>query len=250
MSTPTPDSTPPQPSPLPSPSPDLPADPIDPGTESQALSDWKDSLREEFESWLDTISDLPESPEPLVEEPDLYSFYRELAAANTEARKGNRKTAEAFSQWGETLSKFDAELKLLREQIAQQPPPPTNELPRPWCLVFIEMVDRLERLSQAFQSTPPKRWYLRDDAWRTAWDSQRQAVGILLSHARDSLRRAGLERIQTQGQIFDPTFMTAVARESNTELPNHTVMEELSAGYRLQGDVLRAAEVRVSTRLK
>lgn len=232
------------------PSPDLSVDPVMPGGESQSLSDWKDSLRDEFESWLDSITELPESPEPLVEEPDLYSFYRELAAANTEAKKGNRKTAEAFSQWGETLAKFDADLKLLREQIAQQPPPPTNELPRPWCLVFIETVDRLERLSQAFQSPPPKRWYLRDDAWRTAWDSQRQAVGILLSHARDSLRRAGLERIQAQGQTFDPTSMTAVARESNAELPNHTVIEELSTGYRLHGEVVRATEVRVSTRHK
>lgn len=216
---------------------------------SPELIDWKSSLRREFEEWLDSIHQVPEPLEQGIDdEPDLYSFYRELAASNVEARKGNRRTAEAFSQWGETLSKFDAELRLVREQQARQPVGQDDSLMRPWCLAQIEVVDRLQRLAIAFRTAPAKRWWINDATWRVAWETQRQALSILLSHTEDLLLRAGITKIPTADQIFDPTTMTAVDTEISAGRPHQSVVEELAAGYRLNGELLRIAEVRISLR--
>ena len=63
----------------------------------------------------------------------------------------------------------------------------------------------------------------------------------------DELRREGLEAVQTLGQPFDPEIHEAVATEEHTELPHHTIMEELQRGYTLHQRLLRPALVKVST---
>src|SRR5205085_8425228 len=81
--------------------------------EPDALSDWKEALRRDFERWLATMEEIPaEENEPPgeVEDPDLYSFYEQLAVTTSESRKGNRRTAEALSQWGEILGRFDGDI--------------------------------------------------------------------------------------------------------------------------------------------
>lgn len=55
--------------------------------------------------------------QPRIE--SLYSFYEQLAAANTETRKSNRRVAEAISQWGQTVGRFDGSLAPVRETITQ-----------------------------------------------------------------------------------------------------------------------------------
>lgn len=59
----------------------------------------------------------------------------------------------------------------------------------------------------------------------------------------DVLTKEGLERIEAQGQPFDPTLHEAVAHEPGEGDP--TVGEELRAGYRWRGRVVRPAMVKV-----
>jgi molecular chaperone GrpE (heat shock protein) len=54
--------------------------------------------------------------------------------------------------------------------------------------------------------------------------------------------------METVGQPFDPTKMKAVAVEESDALPHNTVVEELAAGYYHKGDVLKFAEVKITTR--
>jgi len=216
------------------------------------LADWKDALRHDFETWLDSLEQIPEldadtSDAGLQETPDLYSFYEQLTIANTEARKSNRRTAEAFSQWGETLSKFDADLRLLREQLARQPVAKEDALPRPWALALVEIVDRLHRLAAAFASPLPKTWWGSYAHWRKAWEAQRQGFDILLSHVETLLKQAGITRIVTLHEPFDPATMAAVATAPSAQWPAQTVLEEITPGYRLIGDLLRVAQVKVAT---
>ena len=58
------------------------------------------------------------------------------------------------------------------------------------------------------------------------------------------LERAGVERIPTDGQPFDPEVHEAVLHEPGTGEP--TVVETMRAGYRLKGRVLRPAMVKVA----
>ena len=57
-----------------------------------------------------------------------------------------------------------------------------------------------------------------------------------------------MTRIPTVGGIFDPTTMVATATESDPSRPHQSVIEELTTGYRLQNELLRVAEVKVSIR--
>jgi len=243
--------------PQPSAATDEPDDLAVPGeTLTTGLADWKDALRQDFEAWLASLDEIPEADEASDEladdQPDLYSFYEQLAAANAESRKANRRTAEAFSQWSETLARFESSLAPLRETTAQlaAAQPKEEGMSRAHCLMLVELLDRMHRQARAFQSPPPakKTWWggRSDTAWRRAWESQRQALDILVSHVEGLLKNQGVTRIDTAGQPFDPAVMMAVAAEPDATRPPQTVLEELAAGYRLHGEVLRVAQVKVT----
>lgn len=215
------------------------------------LDEWKCELRADFERWLDALDDIPDADDADgddLEAPDLYSFYEQLAAATTEARKSNRRTAEAFSQWSETLSGFDRELRLLREQSARQPIAADGSLSRSWCLAFIEITDRLHRLAAAFVLSPRRTLFGGDGRWAARWETQRQGYDILLSHVDALVAKAGVTRIQALHQPFDPATMSSVLAEPDARWPHQTVIEEIAPGYLLRGELLRVAQVKVSTR--
>lgn len=224
-----------------------------PGEADRALLDWKQALREDFEQWLASLDEIPE-PEEEVEDdpertPDLYAFYEQFAAANAETRKAHRRTAEAMSLWGDTLTRFEASLTPLQDKVAQltATQSPEGRLSRPHCLVLVEWLDRLRRVAQAFESPPPKRrWWESDGRWAERWAAQQQALGIVVSHLEEFLRREAVSRIEVLGQSFDPAIMTAVAAEIDPTRPAQTVLEELAPGYRRQGELLRPAQVKVS----
>lgn len=217
------------------------------------LADWKAALRAEFEAWLADLDQIPamegeEGEEDLLDSPDLYSFYEQWAAANTEARRGNRRMAEAFNQWGETLARFESDLRGQREQLQRltAAAPAPDALSRRHCLALVELLDRLLRVEKAFAATPASSWWGGSSPWRRAWESQRQAFAILLDHFQTLLKKEGVTRIETAGQTFDPTLMAAVASEPDASRPHQTVLEELAPGYRHGADVLRPAQVKVS----
>jgi hypothetical protein len=233
-------------------------EPVEPPAAADAeLAGWKAALRWDFERWLAAVDQIPEhgleeaGPEP----PDLYSFYAQLAAANAESRKANRRTAEAISQWGDTLCRFDTSLAPLRDSISQLTIAQAKEgqMSRTHCLALVELLDRLQRIAKAFLSAPrrPRRtWWggRAGEAWSKAWDSQRQAFAIVLSHLEELLSKEGVVRVDTLGQRFDPLLMTAVAAEPDPSRPPQTVIEELAAGYRRHDELLRPAQVKVTTK--
>ncbi|MBM3832040.1 MAG: nucleotide exchange factor GrpE [Verrucomicrobia bacterium] len=138
---------------------------------------------------------------------------------------------------------FRREEQWLRDylQAASQTPFVRDEARR-----LVELLDRMRRLNDAFHSAPRKRWWQNDGSWRQAWETQRQGSEILITHAEALLKEAGVTRFQTLQQPFDPTVMTAVATERAVDIPPQTVIEELAPGYRLRGELLRVAQVKVS----
>lgn len=212
------------------------------------MNEWKDELRRDLEVWLDSIDQMPDPAPEEPGEPDLYSFFEQLAVLGTEGRKGNRRAAEAFSQWSETLARFDSDLRLLRDQIGRLPQAESGDaLPRRHCMALVELLDRLHRLAHAFESRPARaRWWANDAAWRNAWDTQRDAFAILVGHFETLLSREGLTRIECLGRPFDPAVMAAVAVEPDDGRPDGTVLEEIAPGYFRRGELLRPAQVKVS----
>jgi molecular chaperone GrpE (heat shock protein) len=219
--------------------------------EPAGLAEWKDALRNEFEQWLATVKEIPHAEPDGMEEseaPDLYSFYEQLAVLNAESRKANRRTAEAFSQWGETLVRFEADLSQLREHLIRLASVATKEdsVPRAFCLALVEILDRMYRLAAAFGSPPKKSWWEDDTQMRRAWETQRQALDILVGHMEALLEKEGVARIEVLGQAFDPAIMVAVATEPDLKRPARTVIEEITTGYRRHGELLRPAQVKIT----
>jgi molecular chaperone GrpE len=72
--------------------------------------------------------------------------------------------------------------------------------------------------------------------------------GILLTYRElnEALGRAGVEVYDPAGEEFDPTWHEALQTRADTGNKPGTVVEVLQRGYRLDGQVLRAARVVVS----
>jgi molecular chaperone GrpE len=60
------------------------------------------------------------------------------------------------------------------------------------------------------------------------------------------LEKNGVERIETVGEAFDPEIHEAVAVATDADCPEDTVVEEVRAGFRKNGKLLRPASVVVA----
>jgi molecular chaperone GrpE len=70
--------------------------------------------------------------------------------------------------------------------------------------------------------------------------TQDEGVRVAIKHFLDGLETEGVKKIETKDQDFDPIFMEAVATLEGEE---GKVLEETRAGYTLNGQVLRPAQV-------
>jgi molecular chaperone GrpE len=73
-----------------------------------------------------------------------------------------------------------------------------------------------------------------------------EGLEMVLRQFKDALAGLGIERISTQGKAFDPAEHEAVQHVQSDEVPPGAIVQELQAGYRWQGKLLRPALVVVS----
>jgi len=74
------------------------------------------------------------------------------------------------------------------------------------------------------------------------------AKGVELIYQRmyETLKKLGLEPIDTQGKRFDPNLHQAVERVPTEDAEDQTVLGEFQRGYQFKGKLLRPAMVRVA----
>lgn len=77
-----------------------------------------------------------------------------------------------------------------------------------------------------------------------AEEKVRKGVDLVYAELLAVLERAGLERIDADGEAFDPNVHEAVLHEDGEGEP--VVAETMRGGYRLKGRVLRPAMVKVA----
>lgn len=186
----------------------------------------------------------------------LESLHEELMAGASEARRGNRRTLDVLKNFGSVLDSLSAMVEDTRKAVRAGGTAASTDdsLPRDWALALVEMADRINRVADGFSRPPatsPGWWpgaRQRHADWTDAWSMQADALGILRSHLDSLLSRAGLQRLRTVGQPFDPAIMTAVESTKDADKPDHTVLAELLPGWRrtATNDLIRPAQVRVS----
>lgn len=69
---------------------------------------------------------------------------------------------------------------------------------------------------------------------------------LVLKQFTDVLAQAGLEPIETSGQIFDPNRHQALMREETEAFADNQIIGELQPGYTFKGRLLRPSLVRVA----
>jgi molecular chaperone GrpE len=80
----------------------------------------------------------------------------------------------------------------------------------------------------------------------SAHEALAQGVALVYHDLRGVLERGGVEAYDPTGDPFDPTWHEAVSTRSQEDVESGVVVETLEKGYRLDGQVLRAARVIVS----
>jgi molecular chaperone GrpE len=73
-----------------------------------------------------------------------------------------------------------------------------------------------------------------------------EGLKMVMRQFQDTLGSLGIERLVTQGKPFDPAEHEAVQHVASDEVPPGAVLQELQAGYRWQGRLMRPALVVVS----
>ena len=97
---------------------------------------------------------------------------------------------------------------------------------------LLEVLDDLDRLAAQDQAMAP--------------EAVHQAVLLIDRKLRKELEAAGLERIDPQGQPFDPAQHDAVSMvPAPAPDRDHVVSATFQAGYRFKGNLIRPAKVQV-----
>ena len=100
-----------------------------------------------------------------------------------------------------------------------------------------ELVPVLDNLERALEAA---------GADAAAESSLAKGVGLVRDELRAILGRAGVETYDPAGERFDPSWHEAISTRAEEGTEAGTVLETLERGYRLDGQVLRAARVVVS----
>jgi molecular chaperone GrpE len=85
-------------------------------------------------------------------------------------------------------------------------------------------------------------------ALKTETTDKEYVKGVEMIYTRfyDTLKRMGLEPIDTQGKKFDPNQHEAVQREHTEDAEDQAILGELQRGYNFKGKLLRPAWVKVA----
>jgi molecular chaperone GrpE len=75
-----------------------------------------------------------------------------------------------------------------------------------------------------------------------------KGVELIYQRLFDTLKKMGLEPIETEGREFDPNVHQAVERVETDEADDQTVLGEFQRGYNFRGKLLRPAMVRVAVK--
>jgi hypothetical protein len=241
------------------------------GEEMEQIPSWRDDVLDHCRRWLDEIQE-----EPLVgddqEQPDLYSFYEELAVLRNEFRKSSRRSHETFVQFGSHLDKFDGVMGSLSQRLESFARDKENSefaVMQETLMHIVEIHERLRRFNSKLKSigsaVSSEPMPVSTGFWSRLFCGENRSVApaspdvsdsvvegftLIMSHFDEFLIRTGVSRTVAVGAPFDPARMMAVgAVTSDAHLPN-TVVEEIAGGYAYRGRVLKLAKVTVSRPLE
>jgi len=144
----------------------------------------------------------------------------ELAQARREA-----------DEYRDHLQRLQAEFDNYRKRVLKEQTRAVEMAARPAMLRLLEVMDDFDLALVAADQT-------------SDFEKFRKGVELVYAKLVDALKAEGLERIDAEGRPFDPVEHEALMQTGGGDGEPH-VAEVFRQGYRLKGDVIRPASVRV-----
>lgn len=141
-----------------------------------------------------------------------------------------RVRAEA-AEYLDHLRRLQAEFDNYRKRTLKEQTRMAEMAAQPLVLHLLEVLDDFDLALMAAERQPD-------------FEQFRKGVELVYAKLADSLKAEGLERIDAEGKEFDPTQHEALMQTGEGEGDPH-VAEVFRQGYRLKGNVIRPASVRV-----
>ncbi|MEW6378061.1 MAG: nucleotide exchange factor GrpE [bacterium] len=234
--------------------------------EEEWTQSFKEELTAKFQRWLeeqdihqiaDQMAACTEGPECTEASPsvqmDLFSLFSELAALRQETKIASRQWKAGADQWEKTSQTLQEALETLQQDRAQRRKE-AAELQaaslRPLLHGMLDIRDRLEQGIKAAESIRPTGLIRLTGGWASWKEKFVEGQKMTLRHLDRLLTSYGVSPIEAAGGSFDPFIMRALEVEKRDDLPNGLVIEEIRKGFRLDGEILRPAEVKVNKREK
>ena len=210
-------------------------------------------LVSEFARLLD--ESLPEGSEGEGEdhpEVDLATLLAEMALLRNEVRLETRQSRTALGELKNLVDLQGKENERLRreaKEAEERAQAQARQGERALLRGILEVRDRLVAGLEAAAAPAPEagRWQLfgpRRESGRL--EGIVRGISLTLSRLDNLLESRRVRPVEALDRPFDPASMKAVEVVEEPEVPDGWVVREFRRGYRMEGEILRAAEVAVS----
>lgn len=173
------------------------------------------------------------SESPPAEETDLQESTMDKAEVETSPEQLLAQLEAELAEAKEAHLRAVADLQNFRRRAAEERAQLIQFANQQLIAELLPVLDDLERAAGCV---------VEGDSGRTL----HRGVCMILQQFFEVLGRFGVERMQVQGQKFDPARHEAVERLETPEIEEGTIVEELLPGYTLHGRVVRPAKVKVA----
>lgn len=204
-------------------------------TESSGTSRNKKAAGDEQETTtVEAVTEAQAKAKGETEELEVPTTAQEICRLKEELE---RKTNEAKENWDRFL-RARADAENLRKRVERDLPAMVRREKRDMFLKVLDVMDNLERAIAGAESL--------NEGERSSVSGFIQGVQMIYRQMQGILAGEGVEPIKALDEPFDPALHEAVSSEQAEGISCEVVVEELQKGYRYQGEVLRAARVRVA----
>lgn len=148
---------------------------------------------------------------------------------------GQNTEPDKKSELTDRLLRLGAEFENYKKRVQREREDLIKFVSESFVIELLHIVDNFERAFQAAEET-------RD------FKTMHQGVEMILKEVENFLSQKGVKKMNTAGQQFDPHKHEAIETVDCKDKPENTIVEELQAGYEMNGKVIRPAKVKVAKR--
>ena len=211
----------------------------------------KETLLDRFRCYLDSIEEAPEEPDAAGAEADLFTVFVELAAVRNEVRTESRLVKEALDRVPRRLRHPAVEPRHAGTGVEARAGRSSRNAGGRCCGHCCSNCWTCATGWPPGCSRPPRRRRAGSSAGATAAqaepESWREGLGITLRRLDRILAERRVVRIEMIGRRFDPRMGRVVGTSAGRDASAPgIVVEEVSAGFLWDDELLRAAEVIVN----